>query len=78
MSDFTSDWTQDEDHQQVRRAREKREYNAYFTLIFLAAMPLALLAWTLSVLRHFRLPETGPIQSARSQAHTVTPLIFSA
>ena len=78
MSDFTAMDTPEVDDRHVRRARERREYNAYFALIFLAALPLAILAWSLSVLRHFKLPETSPIKSALSQARTVTPLIFSA
>ena len=62
----------------MRRASERREYAAYFALIFLAALPLACLAWMLSVLRHFRLPAAGPIRTALSQAGTIAPLIFSA
>lgn len=77
MTDVTAMNIPRTDDQQVRRARERREYTAYFALIFLAALPLALLAWTLSALRHFRLPEVNPITSALSQARHITPLIFS-
>ena len=78
MSDFTASETPQFDTHDARRAAERREYSAYFGLIFLAALPLALLAWALSAARHFRLPETGPIKSAPSQARIITPMIFSA
>lgn len=60
------------------RAGEKREYYAYFTLIFLTTLPLACLTWTLSATRRMELPERGPIKAAWRQAQFITPRIFSA
>lgn len=54
----------------------RREYYAYFALIFAATLPLALLTWALKAARSFRLPERGPIASAWSQARIITPHIF--
>ena len=59
-------------------APPRREFYAYFALIFLATLPLALVTWTLTALRSFRLPEKGPIAKAWSQARIITPMIFSA
>lgn len=74
MTDFTSDAP-------VMRSRTtppKREYYAYFAIIFLAALPLAFLTWTLSAARQFALPEKGPLAKAWTQARIITPHIFSA
>lgn len=74
MTDFTSDAP-------VLRSRTvppKREYYAYFTLIFVATLPLALLTWTLTAARRMELPEKGPIARAWTQARIITPHIFSA
>lgn len=75
MTDFTNqDFTQTSD----RSEPHKREYYAYFALIFAATLPLSLLTWTLSAARRMQLPEKGPIKSAWSQAQIITPRIFSA
>ncbi len=74
MTDFTSNTPM---VQRGRKAAEKREYSAYFALIFLTALPLALIVWALTALRQFRLPQTGPIKSAWAQAGIITPIIFS-
>lgn len=73
MTDMTSH-TPVEKHD--RAAPPKREYMAYFTLIFLATLPLTFLTWTLSALRRMELPEKGPIAKAWSQARIITPHIF--
>ena len=59
-------------------AAPKREFYAYFALIFLATLPLAFVTWALSTLRMMRFPEKGPIAKAWSQARIITPMIFSA
>ncbi|MGR3485415.1 MAG: cytochrome PufQ [Paracoccaceae bacterium] len=59
-----------------RAAAERREFAAYFALIFAATLPLALLTWALKALRHLSLPERGPIATAWSQARIITPMIF--
>jgi len=59
-------------------AAPRREFYAYFALIFLATLPLAVVTWTLTALRQLRLPEKGPLSKAWSQARIITPMIFSA
>ncbi|MEL6960305.1 MAG: cytochrome PufQ [Pseudomonadota bacterium] len=75
MTDFTTD-TQIEAKQSRNNAAAKREYGAYFALIFFACLPLALFTWILFALRNFRLPEKDPVQAAWSQAGIITPMIF--
>ena len=72
MTDFTTDLVQPRE----RAAPPKREYYAYFTLIFMATLPLAFLTWGLSAARQMKLPEKGPIAKAWSQARIITPHIF--
>jgi hypothetical protein len=75
MTDFTSDTSA---VARGRHAPPRREYYAYFALIFLATLPLALLTWALSAARRMELPEKGPIARAWTQARIITPQIFSA
>ena len=56
----------------------RTEFYVYFAIIFVAALPLACLAWALSMLRHGTLANKGPIARAWSQARIITPMIFSA
>ena len=74
MTDFTTDAPLS----RVRSAPPKREYYAYFTLIFLATLPLCFLTWVLSAARRMELPSKGPIAKAWTQARIITPKIFSA
>ncbi len=74
MTDFTSDAPV----LRARTAPPKREYYAYFTLIFLATLPLAFLTWMLAAARRMELPEKGPFAKAWTQARIITPHIFSA
>lgn len=74
MTDFTSDTP----IERPRSAPPRREYYAYFAIIFLAALPLATLTWGLSAARQFALPDKGPIARAWTQARIITPHIFSA
>lgn len=74
MTDFTTDTPM----VRTRHAPPKREYYAYFAIIFVATLPLALLTWALKAARRFELPEKGPVASAWSQARIITPQIFSA
>jgi hypothetical protein len=75
MTDFTN---QEITGTHERTEPPKREYYAYFAVIFVATMPLSLLTWTLSAARRMEMPEKGPIKSAWSQAQIITPRIFSA
>jgi hypothetical protein len=71
MSDFTS--------QPERSARRRgAEYNVYFTLIFLFAIPFALVGWIMDVARERTLNLRGPLARAWLEADQITPLIFSA
>jgi hypothetical protein len=82
MTDFTSDdqtmTAAETPIERLRHAPPRREYYAYFAIIFLAALPLAFLTWALSAARMLRLPEKGPVARAWTQARIITPHIFSA
>ena len=56
----------------------RTEFAVYFAIIFLAAIPLACLAWVLAALRKGSLAHTNPIRRAWSQARIIAPMIFSA
>lgn len=73
MTDFTNN-SQSETRSTNNAA--KREYGAYFAIIFMACLPLALFTWILFTARNFRLPEKDPVQAAWSQAGIITPMIF--
>lgn len=73
MTDFTSDIV---DTQRSRTAPPKREFFAYFAIIFLATLPLAFLTWALSATRQMQWPAKGPVARAWSQARIITPHIF--
>lgn len=62
----------------LRHAPPRREFYAYFAIIFLATLPLAFLTWVLLAARQMRMPERGPIARAWSQARVITPMIFTA
>jgi hypothetical protein len=74
MTDFTTDLPDT----RVRSAPPKREYYAYFGVIFLATLPLCILTWVLTAARRMELPEKGPVAKAWTQARIITPQIFSA
>ncbi len=79
MTDMTSDLAREAtDAPKVRRAPPKREYYAYFGVIFAATLPLACVTWVLKAGRQMSLPEKDPISAAWSQARIITPMIFSA
>ncbi|MEX5727612.1 hypothetical protein Ga0609869_000965 [Rhodovulum iodosum] len=73
MTDQTSDM------HMVRTHRAPRaEFTVYFAIIFLAALPLAVIAWALALVKQGDLNTKGPISRAWSQARIITPMIFSA
>ncbi len=74
MTDFTSDVGAP----RSRTAPPKREYYAYFAIIFAATLPLAILTWGLSAARQMKPPAKGPFAKAWTQARIITPQIFSA
>lgn len=79
MADLTSDAGHAaSDHVAARRRSAKTEFTVYFAIIFLAALPLAVLTWALQAARQRRLDVKGPVARAWSQARIITPMIFSA
>ncbi|MBC6437775.1 MAG: protein pufQ [Rhodobacteraceae bacterium] len=72
MTDYTSDTPV------TRHKPPRTEFMIYFGIIFLAALPLAVLAWVLSALRGGTMTNKGPMSRAWSQARIITPMIFSA
>lgn len=77
MTDLTNDTSQ-MSRPSKRSQPSRAEYNFYFSLILIMALPTCAVLWAFSVIRHRRLPEKGPIQSAFSEAHVITPQIFGA
>jgi len=73
MTDQTSDV-------QVGRAHRppKAEFTVYFAIIFLAALPVAAIAWLLALVKQGDFKTKGPIARAWSQARIITPMIFAA
>lgn len=61
-----------------RRGPNKVEYAAYFSLIFMTAVPTAFAVWALAQIGIMENPGEGPIKSAWSQASIITPKIFWA
>ena len=58
--------------------RRSSEFMFYFSLIFVLAIPFAIVFWVLDVIRKQTLMLHGPFARARAEADRVTPLIFSA
>ena len=56
----------------------RAEFTFYFAIIFLAALPLAVIAWALAALRGGEMTNKGPLARAWSQARIITPMIFAA
>ena len=52
------------------------EYRLYFAVMFILALPFALLAYFWAVTRHARIPDQGPLARARAEAHLIVPMIF--
>ncbi len=76
MSDFTSDMRGM--RSRSRDDANRREYIAYFAVIFLVALPMACVTWTLTAARHMRLPKKSPLRTAWSEASIITSMILSA
>ncbi|MEM6385975.1 MAG: cytochrome PufQ [Pseudomonadota bacterium] len=73
MSDMTNTPT-------PRSVHRKRglEFQIYFTLIFILAIPVGTERWIANVVRKRSLNTRGPLARAWADADRVTPLIFSA
>lgn len=73
MSDITSI------PQATRRVGRKRgvEFQIYFSLIFLLAIPVGTERWLANVIRNRSLDVRGPLARAWAEADRITPLVFS-
>ena len=54
------------------------EFNIYFSLIFILAIPVGTERWIANVVRKRSLDVRGPLARAWAEADRITPLIFSA
>lgn len=54
------------------------EFYVYFAIIFVLAIPFAMVIWVVELARTRRLPVHGPLARAWREAGTVTPAIFRA
>lgn len=72
MTDMTSD-------PPIRRVGKPRglEFQVYFTLIFLLAIPVGTERWIAHVIRKRSLDVKGPLARAWAEADRVTPMIFT-
>jgi hypothetical protein len=62
----------------TRTKPPRAEFTFYFAIIFVAALPLALIAWVFAALKGGEMTNKGPLARAWSQARIITPMIFSA
>ena len=60
-----------------QRGRHKWEFNFYFTLIFLFALPFATVDWLVDIKQRRTLNLRGPLARAWAEADRITPVIFS-
>ncbi len=74
MADFTSNEPRHKGHH-VRRGTE---FLVYFSIIFVLAIPFAIVGWVLDVFQKQTLMLHGPLARAWAEADRITPLIFSA
>lgn len=59
--------------------RPRAEYWFYFTVIFIASLPFALIGWLWSLIRGDRAAiHRTFVHRALSEARAITPIIFSA
>ncbi len=54
------------------------EFQIYFSLIFILAIPVGTERWIANVVRKRSLDVRGPLARAWAEADRITPLIFSA
>jgi hypothetical protein len=76
MSDQTANSGQAAAHHAQRTPH--MEFYIYFTLIFLAAIPFAIIGWVARAVTTLRMPEKNPISRAWADAGAITPSIFRA
>jgi len=78
MSDQTTDIDLTQSAERVSHKPPRTEFYVYFSIIFLATLPLACLTWALAAIKSRSLTDKGPVARAWSQARIITPMIFSA
>ncbi|MFK7869432.1 MAG: cytochrome PufQ [Roseobacter sp.] len=81
MSDMTSDLSHEDVMDVPRdetRPNVRAEFMVYFAIIFIATLPLATLTWAMQAIKTRSFTEKGPMARAWTQAHIITPMIFSA
>ena len=63
----------------IRRVGRRRgiEFQIYFSLIFLLAIPVGTERWIANVVRKRSLDVRGPLARAWAEADRVTPMIFT-
>lgn len=57
--------------------RRGLEFNFYFAIILVAAIPFTSVSWVRDVVRRRTLNLSGPLARAWQEADNITPLIFS-
>ncbi|MEM6888224.1 MAG: cytochrome PufQ [Pseudomonadota bacterium] len=81
MSDMTTELTRDDviaAPREETRPNIRAEFMVYFAIIFVAALPLAMLTWAMQAIRTRSWTDKGPWARAWTQARIITPMIFSA
>ena len=73
-----SDHTAGEGHGHHAHRTPRVEFYAYFALIFVLAVPFALVIWAVALIRDQRLPTHGPLARAWREAGAVAAAIFRA
>ena len=63
----------------IRRAGRRRdvEFQIYFTLIFLIAIPFGVERWIAHAVRKRSLDVRGPLARAWAEADRITPILFT-
>ncbi|MCB6176873.1 protein pufQ [Rhodobacter sp. Har01] len=71
-----SDQTASETAVQHAQRTPKTEFYIYFALIFVVAIPIAMVNWVFRLIVDRRLPVHGPLARAWREAGSITPAIF--
>lgn len=72
-----SDQAANTPHLRARRSA-RAEFAIYFSVIFIVALPFAVLGWLVQALRFGALPAKDPVSRAWCEARAITPQIFLA
>lgn len=72
MTDFSAHGS----HGHFPARTPRTEFRIYFCVIFLAAIPVAVLGWFVRLALTARMPEQNAVSRAWCDARAITPLIF--